>query len=210
MTPTQQLALWADQLRAMAAQGQHYATDVYNQERYHQIQTIALEMLALASGDTLANLEPLRAGVLSHPTPFAVGDAAIIDDAGRMLLIRRADNGLWAMPGGALDVGETAAAGVMREALEESGVHCEVTALAGVFDSRFWGSKSRHHMYQFTFLCRPLAIPRVEQPSHAHEVREQGWFAEAELPSDLDPNHAGRIPVAFQVWRGERPPHFDQ
>ncbi len=208
MTPAQQLAQWADQLRAMSALGLRYAGDVYNQERYQKIQTVALEMLALASGDTIANLEPLRNTLLAHPTPFAVGDAAIIDDAGRMLLIRRADNGKWAMPGGALDVGESAAAGVVREALEETGVYCEAAALAGVFDSRFWGG-SLYHLYQFVFLCRPLPEPST-QPSHAHEVREQGWFTEAELPPDLDANHAGRIPVVFQVWRGERPPYFDQ
>lgn len=207
MTPTEQLAQWADQLRALSALGLHYADDVYNQERYHKIQTIALEMLALASGDTIANLEPLRDTTLVHPTPFAVGDAAVMDEAGRLLLIRRADNGLWAMPGGVLDVGETAAAGVMREALEETGVYCEAVTLAGVFDSRFWGG-SLYQLYQFVFLCRPLPQPPT-QPSHAHEVREQGWFAEAELPSDLDPNHAGRIRVVFQVWRGERPPYFD-
>lgn len=207
MTPTEQLAQWADQLRAMAALGLHYAEDVYNQERYHKIQTIALEMVALASGDTLANLEPLRNTVLAHPTPFAVGDAAIIDEAGRILLIRRADNGLWAMPGGALDVGETAAAGVVREALEETGISCEAIALAGVFDSRFWGG-SLYQLYQLVFLCRPLPQPPV-QASHAHEVRKLGWFTETDLPPDLDPNHAGRIRVVFQVWRGERPPYFD-
>jgi ADP-ribose pyrophosphatase YjhB (NUDIX family) len=208
MTPNQQLALWADQLRSMAALGLHYADDVYNQERYHKIQTIALEMLALASGDTLANLEPLRDTLLAHPTPLAVGDAAVIDAAERMLLIRRADNGLWAMPGGLLDVGETAAAGVVREALEETGVYCEAVTLAGVFDSRFWGGKLRQ-LYQIVYLCRLLPQPPV-QPSHAHEVREVGWFTEADLPPDLDPNHAGRIRVVFQVSRGERPPYFDQ
>lgn len=207
MAPIQQLAQWADQLRAMSALGLHYAEDIYNQERYHKIQTIALEMLALASGDTVASLEPLRDTVLVHPTPFAVGDAAIIDEAGRMLLIRRADNGLWAMPGGVLDVGETAAAGVVREALEETGIHCEASALAGVFDSRFWGG-SLYQLYQLVFLCRPLPQLPVHA-SHTHEVRELGWFTEADLPSDLDPNHVGRIRVVFQVWRGERPPYFD-
>ena len=162
----------------------------------------------LASGTSVDNLEPLRNTVMAQPTPFTVGDAAIIDESGRMLLIRRADNGLWAMPGGLLDVGETAAAGVVREALEETGVLCEAVALAGVFDSRFWGGRL-HQLYQFVFLCRPLPPPLVAA-SHAHEVRELGWFTEADLPTNLDPNHVGRIPVVFQVWRGERPPYFDQ
>lgn len=208
--PAEQIALWADQLRAMSAQALHYVNDAYDEERYHQIMEIALAMSALATGETLADLEPLRGTVLSHPTPFAVGDAAIIDDAGRILLIRRADNGLWAMPGGALEVGETAAEGVVREALEEAGVYSEAVALVGIFDSRFCGTKSRHHLYQITFLCRPLDQAPVAQPSHAHEVIETAWFAEMDLPDAIDPGHVTRIPIAFQVWRGERQPFFDR
>jgi len=93
-------------------------------------------MLALATGETWEQIEPLRATIFSKPTPVTGGDAAIIDDEGRILLIQRADNGLWAMPGGALEVGETPAEGVVREALEETGVHCQPIALVGVFDSR--------------------------------------------------------------------------
>lgn len=81
-------------------------------------------------------------------------------------------------------------------------------ALVGLFDSRRCGSVSRHHLYQVVVLCRPLPHP-PEAPSHAHEVRDVGWFAETELPPDLDPGHATRIPVAFAVWRGERPAFFD-
>ena len=157
MTPAQQLALWADQLRDISAGGLRYASTIYETERFHQVQEIALRLLGLATGETLEQLEPLRAPIFARPTPLAVGDAAIIDDAGRILLIRRADNGLWAMPGGALEVGETPAAGAVREALEESGVRCEPVALVGVFDSRYCGTASRHHLYQFLFLCRPVA-----------------------------------------------------
>ncbi|HRW10277.1 MAG TPA: NUDIX hydrolase N-terminal domain-containing protein [Caldilineaceae bacterium] len=207
--PAEQLALWADQLRAMAAHGLRFVDNPYDEERYHKITEIALKMLALATGDSLADVEPLRDTVLSHTTPFAVGDAAVIDDQARILLIRRADNGLWAMPGGALDVGETAAEGVAREALEETGVTCEAVGLVGIFDSRFCGTKSRHHLYQIVFLCQPTADVLVEQASHPHEVLETAWFAEAELPNAIDPGHVSRIPIAFQVYRGERTPFFD-
>lgn len=210
MNTSEQLALWADQLRAMAASGLLYVNNIYDEERYHKMQAMALEMLALASGETLAELMPLRETILNHITPFAVGDAAIIDEQGRILLIQRADNGLWAMPGGALDVGETPAEGVVREALEEAGVYSEAVALVGIFDSRFCGTRSRHHLYQIVLLCKPLDRPPLEQPSHAHEVQASGWFTEAELPADLDPGHVTRIPIAFQVWRGERQPFFDQ
>ena len=77
-----------------------------------------------------------------------MGDAAVIDDDGRILLVQRADNSKWAMPGGAMEVSETPAEGVVREAFEETGVRCEVVALVGVFDSRLCGTISRHHLYQ--------------------------------------------------------------
>lgn len=209
MNTAAQLALWADQLRAMATSGLLYVNNTYDEERYHKITAIALEILALAAGETLADLAPIQETILKHVTPFAVGDAAIIDAQGRILLIQRADNALWAMPGGAFDVGETAAAGVVREALEEAGVYSEAVGIVGIFDSRFCGTRSRHHLYQITFLCRPLAQPPLAQPSHANEVIATGWFAEHELPPAIDPGHVTRIPIAFQVWRGERQPFFD-
>lgn len=210
MKPMQQLALWADQLRSIAALGLRYTQDVYNQERYRSIQQIAQAMLALATDTTVTTLAPLLAPVLTHPTPFAVGDAAIIDAQGRLLLIQRADNHLWALPGGGFEIGETPAEGAVREALEESGVHCQPVALVGVFDSRFCGTPSRHHLYQFTFLCKPLDIPAIEPPSHGHEVVDKGWFGEHELPANIDPGHVTRIPIVFRFWRGEIPTYFDQ
>jgi 8-oxo-dGTP pyrophosphatase MutT (NUDIX family) len=48
----------------------------------------------------------------------------VIDPQGRILLMQRTDDRKWAMPGGGLEVGETPAAGVVREAFEETGVRC--------------------------------------------------------------------------------------
>lgn len=209
MSPAQQIALWADKLRDIAALGLRYSPDHYHRGRYEAIQEMAMAMLALAAGEALAGMQPLRASIFSHVTPFTTGDAAIIDEAGRILLIRRADNGLWAMPGGALEVGETPAAGVEREAFEESGLRCRAVSLVGVFDSRFCGTTSRHHLYQILFLCQPLSQERVEPPPHANEVLEVAWFTEATLPATIDPGHVTRIPQAFRVWRGDIQPFFD-
>jgi ADP-ribose pyrophosphatase YjhB (NUDIX family) len=209
MTPAQQIALWADQLREISAWGLRFATNPYEKERYHKLQQLAVAMLAMATNEPPAQIEALRAPILSHITPFATGDAAVIDDAGQILLIRRADNGLWAMPGGALEVGETPAEGVVRECFEETGVSCRAVALVGVFDSRLCGTMSRHHLYQLLFLCRPLEIRPAEAPSHTHEVLETGWFAEDALPAQFDPGHSSRIPEAFRVWHGDPRPFFD-
>jgi ADP-ribose pyrophosphatase YjhB (NUDIX family) len=202
------MALWADRLRDISAMGLHFAKNIHDEGAFRAVQNVAMEMTALAGGESVEQLEPLRATVFARPTPLTVGDAAVIDAQGRILLIRRADNGKWAMPGGALEVGETPTQGVEREALEETGVYCRAVALVGVFDSRLCGTLSRHHLYQFMFLCEPL--PRAPiLPSHAIEVTETGWFAEDNLPLDLDPGHRTRIPHAFRVWRGDGRAFFD-
>ena len=209
MTPAEQLALWADRLRNISAMPLLFTQDLYDREAYRAVQTIAMEMLALASGQSFDQIEPLRGPIFSSPTPFCAGDAAVIDDRGQILLIRRANNGQWAMPGGALEVGETPAAGVEREALEETGIRCRAFSLVGVFDSRLCGTVSRHHLYQFLFLCRPLDHEPAASPSHAVEVLEAAWFPEDRLPEDLDPGHRTRIPEAFRVWHGDDRTFFD-
>jgi ADP-ribose pyrophosphatase YjhB (NUDIX family) len=208
MTPAEQIALWSDKLRDISAMGLLFSKSIHDEAAFRAVQTIAMEMLALATGESLEQIEPLRAPVFSRPTPAVAGDAAVINDKGQILLVQRADNGKWAMPGGAFEVGETPAEGTVREALEETGVHCRAISLVGVFDSRFCGTTSRHHLYQFVFLCEP-SQEGLERPSHAIEVLDIDWFPDDGLPENIDPGHRSRIPEAFRVWHGDSRVFFD-
>ena len=183
--------------------GLRYTENLHDTEAFRAVQTIAMEMLGLAADEPMSRIEPLRATVFARPSPLAVSDAAIIDAQGRMLLIRRADNAMWAMPGGFLTPGETPAQGTVREVLEETGLPCRPLSLVGVFDSRFCGTVSPYHLYQFVFLCEPLGPIPDQEPSHAIEVLDRGWFPEDGLPDALDPGHKTRIPYAFRAWRGD-------
>ncbi len=209
MNPSEQISLWAEQLRDMAATGLIYSHDPYDRERYERMLTLVLEMQAFAGDVPVAALEPLREPVFTRPLPFPTVDMAAFDERGRILLIQRADNGQWAMPGGALAVGETPAQGAVRETLEETGVVCQVQELVGVFDSRFCQSRSRHHLYQFVFMGSVLDINNIGRGSHAHEVTDVGLFPERRLPDNLDSGHANRIPEAFRVLDGDKRPFFD-
>jgi len=211
MTPAEQIALWSDRLRDMAATGLKYAQNIYDHERYQAIQQIAIEMLALATERPVVELEPLRESIFSRMSPLVAGTAAIIDDSAKILLMRRSDNRLWAMPGGILEVGETPAGGAVREALEETGVRCEPIALVGVYDNRMWETSVIQHLYKFTFLCKPLDGGQArEAPSHAIETLETGWFAENALPDDLFAGHVKRVRDSFSLWRGEQRAYFDK
>lgn len=208
MKTAEKIAFWADIVRNISANGIKYAENVYDRDRYQGLQDLAIEMFADATGKEQPELEPLRVPIFSRPTPMTVADAAIIDSSGRMLLIERADNETWAMPGGYLEVGETPAEGAVREAHEETGVRCRPLRLVGLYDSRICGSITAHHLYMVTVLCE-LISTTFDEPSHGNEVLGNGWFTEEGLPSNLCPGHQMRSRDAFRIWRDEGLPHLD-
>ena len=57
----------------------------------------------------------------------------VVNDAGDILMIRRSDNENWAVPGGAIDLGESVTHAAIRETREESGIDCEITGLVGIY-----------------------------------------------------------------------------
>lgn len=65
---------------------------------------------------------------------IVVAVTAVVRNAlGEVLLIQRTDNGLWALPGGAQEIGESVADAVRREVREETGIETEVTGLSGIY-----------------------------------------------------------------------------
>jgi ADP-ribose pyrophosphatase YjhB (NUDIX family) len=60
-------------------------------------------------------------------------NVVVVNDAGETLMIRRTDNGNWALPGGAVDLGESVAQAAVRETLEESGIECVIIGIVGIY-----------------------------------------------------------------------------
>lgn len=112
----------------------------------------------------------------------------VINDAGKVLIIRRRDNGHWEPPGGILELGETFDEGVRREVLEETGVHVNVERLSGVYKNL------RRGVVALVFRCTPL------DAAHAHsaEAAEIRWADLAEIPNLMDPAYAVRVIDAFE------------
>jgi len=70
------------------------------------------------------------------PAPNAIVPAAsavVTDERGAILLQLRADNGLWALPGGTMQLGESIATTAVRETKEETGLDIEITGLVGLY-----------------------------------------------------------------------------
>lgn len=62
-------------------------------------------------------------------------NAVVTTADGEILLIQRSDNGNWALPGGAIDLGESIADATIREVEEETGIRCSITGLVGLYSN---------------------------------------------------------------------------
>ena len=68
-----------------------------------------------------------------RPNSIVVAVTAFVVNDGHVLLIRRTDNELWALPGGGQDFGESISETVVRETKEETGVDVVVVGLVGLY-----------------------------------------------------------------------------
>lgn len=59
--------------------------------------------------------------------------AVVVDDSGRVLLQRRRDNDMWALPGGVMDIGESLPDCAVRETREETGFHFAIVGIVGTY-----------------------------------------------------------------------------
>jgi ADP-ribose pyrophosphatase YjhB (NUDIX family) len=75
----------------------------------------------------------LRSRIGSHPLVLPGAVALVRNEAGRVLLVRRADSGLWMFPGGLLELGESLAGTAARETEEETGLRIEPRRVRGLF-----------------------------------------------------------------------------
>lgn len=126
--------------------------------------------------------EPSRLQEVTTPYPSArryperpvVGVGAVVLMEGRVVLIKRRFEplaGQWSLPGGALELGETLAAGVAREILEETGLEVEVGPVIEVFDRILLDEerKVRYHYVLVDYLCRPVG-GRLQHGSDVADV----------------------------------------
>ena len=198
---TQTLSLIADELRSLARNNLQYLDDPYQIQRNRRVLELAAQLQSLTDLRPPQEIQRIFSQDLGYLTPLAVADTAVIDPEGKTLLIRRRDNGLWAMPGGACDTGETPAQAAAREVWEESGYQVEITRLLGVFDSRLSGSQSGRHLYHLLFAATPVA----GEARTSNETTEVGWFGWESIPWDeLAPGHRRRLQFVMQWWLNPR------
>ncbi len=120
----------------------------------------------------------------SEPARHSVSvAAAVVDNEGRVLAIRRRDNGHWEPPGGVLELGETVEDGLRREVLEETGLLIEPDALTGIYKNMARG------IVALVFRCHILG----GQPHPSDEASTWRWMTAEEIAEHLDQAYAVRL-----------------
>lgn len=131
------------------------------------------------------------------PRPNSVvpsASAIVTDEQGRILLVKRRDNTLWALPGGGHDIGETIEQTAIREVKEETGLDVEITGITGVYTNpahvvAFTDGEVRQQFslcFTTTVLGGELAID--------HESTDIAWTAPADIDAlDMHPSMRLRI-----------------
>ena len=199
------LVRWSEALSGIARTGLGFTDNLYERERFEEVLRVAAD-IRVAAGlhglETEVHVEQWLAevgrGVEGYVTPKVAVGAVVGNEKAEILLVQRADSGVWLYPTGWADVGYSASEVAVKEVLEETGIQVEPLRLIALLDGLRLGFH-RIPLYSLVFHCRMVA---GEVHAHPLECLDAGWFGEAALPEPLAGD--GRWTAhAFQAIRGE-------
>lgn len=129
----------------------------------------------------------------------------VVNDAGDILMIRRTDNDNWAVPGGAIDLGESLPQAAIRETAEETGITCEITGLAGTYTDPkhvilYTSDGEARQEFSIVLTARPVG----GEPTPSDESREVRWVSRDKIAS-LTMDRSMRLRLGHFLGGAARP-----
>jgi ADP-ribose pyrophosphatase YjhB (NUDIX family) len=193
----------ANGLQVIGVTGLHYCRSGFDKERFEKILQASDRLKGILSGKPSVNYSHDFYDISNRQSPVIGVEAAVFRNE-EILLIKRSDSGLWAVPGGLADFGETLPEGALRELKEETGLMGKVVRLLGVFDLRLWQSMLNVQTHSLVFEAAATGDPVTTD-----EATACGFFSADKLPP-LTPGHVLRVPLLFKLKAREVPaPFFD-
>lgn len=171
---------WLDiaiEMQAIAQAGLTYGKDIYDKERYQRLRELSAEVMASYTQLPLEKVNDLFCGDEGYPTPKMDTRAAIFE--GDKILLVQENTGLWALPGGWLDVGQTIRSNAEKEAWEEAGLRVKAGKLIALQEQNLHNHpRNAHSIVKAFVLCEKL--DGGFRPNS--ETISSGYFAKDELP----------------------------
>jgi ADP-ribose pyrophosphatase YjhB (NUDIX family) len=116
----------------------------------------------------------------------------VVDDRARVLMIERADNGDWALPGGGQEIGESVRDAAVRETREETGIDVEVSGIVGIYSDpgHVIAYDDGEVRQEFSICLRARAVGGT--PTTSDESRNVRWVDPSDLPALTIARHMRR------------------
>src|ERR1700754_2193626 len=173
-TPADAVLRIGIKLAALGQTGLHFAAGDYDLDRYRQVTAPAAPLLGGSRGPPAAERAAELGRDSGYITPKVDVRGAVFDERDRVLLMREKSDGLWSMPGGWADPGDTPAAATTREIREETGYHPSAVKLIACWDRDVQGHEPRLpvSVFKLFFLCRRDG---PAEPPSPLETPALGW-----------------------------------
>jgi len=145
---------WAREIQQLSQTGLTFAVTDYEKQRYKKLMEITAEIVDHHTGLESEEVAKVLMAQPGYATPKIDVRAAVINDGGKILLVKEVMDKKWAMPGGWADVGDIPSEVAIRESKEESGYDVKPKKVIGVFDANRSGRPLEFfHAFKIIFLC---------------------------------------------------------
>ena len=204
MTGDKDLIRWSEALAGLARTGLAFTENLFERERYEEVLNIAADIQSHLSGADDPEekidewMQSVGKGISGYVTPKLTVGAVVGNEDQELLLIQRADSGVWLFPTGFADVGYSAAEIAEKEVLEETGMEVQALRIISILDG-VRGGFTRMPLYSIIFQCK--VIGGTLKP-HPLECLDVGFFAQDALPEPLA-GSGNWVNQAFAAIRGE-------
>jgi ADP-ribose pyrophosphatase YjhB (NUDIX family) len=198
---------WAQKLQAIAQSGLTFSENPFDVERFKQVREIAAEIAASYAQVEHQYVLDLFSREVGYATPKIDVRGAVFQD-NKILLVKEKFDGLWTLPGGYADIGESPSESVVKEILEESGYQTRAVKILAVYDRDRQGhTPFAYYMYKLIFHCELVG----GSATTSIETDEVEFFAEDAIPElSLGRVLPHQIAKCFSYYRNPNlPTDFD-
>lgn len=170
MEPASRIRHLLRRLAATADTGLTFAASPYDRARFQEVADVAAELSRIPEELLSAPGFVFEGG---YATPKLIVRVVVVAEDDRVLMVKEAEDGLWTLPGGWVDVGESLSLAAEREVFEETGYRVRAVKIAAIFDKLAHPHPpALHHSY----LLFVNAALEGGSPQTSIETTEVGWF----------------------------------